>query len=134
MKHHHLIKVRGFHTDMFGHVNNARYLEFLEEARWEFLEQYIDYNNWTKLGNAFIVANINISYRRPSKLGEILDIQSNISELGNKSGVIHQEIFLKDQNVRITEADVSFVIIDVKTKKAIKIGGEIKEAFQKNFL
>ena len=134
MKHHHLIKVRGFHTDMFGHVNNARYLEFLEEARWEFLEQYIDYNNWTKLGNAFIVANINISYRRPSKLGEILDIQSNISELGNKSGVIHQEIFLKDQNVRITEADVTFVIIDVKTKKAIKIGGEIKEAFQKNFL
>jgi len=30
MIHHHEIKVRGFHTDMFGHVNNARYLEFLE--------------------------------------------------------------------------------------------------------
>ncbi len=26
------IKVRGFHIDVFQHVNNARYLEFLEEA------------------------------------------------------------------------------------------------------
>ena len=28
------IKVRGFHLDVYQHVNNARYLEFLEEARW----------------------------------------------------------------------------------------------------
>ncbi|XLM23374.1 thioesterase, partial [Chromobacterium piscinae] len=34
MAHHTRIKVRGYHLDLFGHVNNARYLEFLEEARW----------------------------------------------------------------------------------------------------
>jgi len=28
------IKVRGYHCDFYGHVNNARFLEFLEEARW----------------------------------------------------------------------------------------------------
>jgi len=33
------IKVRGYHEDRFGHVNNARYLEFLEEARWAHLEE-----------------------------------------------------------------------------------------------
>lgn len=26
------IKVRGYHLDVYQHVNNARYLEFLEEA------------------------------------------------------------------------------------------------------
>ena len=26
------IKIRGYHADMFGHVNHARYLEFMEEA------------------------------------------------------------------------------------------------------
>lgn len=25
------IKVRGYHIDLYSHVNNARYLEFLEE-------------------------------------------------------------------------------------------------------
>ncbi len=29
------IKVRGYHLDVYQHVNNARYLEFLEEARWD---------------------------------------------------------------------------------------------------
>ena len=32
------IKVRGYHLDVYQHVNNARYLEFLEEARWHGLE------------------------------------------------------------------------------------------------
>ena len=32
------IKVRGFHIDVYQHVNNGRYMEFLEEARWEFMD------------------------------------------------------------------------------------------------
>ena len=32
------IKVYGYHLDMYGHVNNARYLEFLETARWQLIE------------------------------------------------------------------------------------------------
>ena len=35
------IKVRGFHIDIFSHVNNARYLEFMEEARWFIIDKYI---------------------------------------------------------------------------------------------
>ncbi len=30
------IRIRGYHLDGYGHVNNARYLEFLEEARWAY--------------------------------------------------------------------------------------------------
>ena len=125
MKHYHEIKVRGFHTDMFGHVNNARYLEFLEEARWELLEQHMNYNKWAQLGKAFIVVNINISYRNPSKLGDLLEIKSAISKLGGKSGMVHQEISLKGSDYNVIDADVTFVIIDTKTNKAIKIEGEI---------
>ena len=95
MKHHHTIKVRGFHTDMFGHVNNARYLDFLEEARWEFTEQFMDYNKWSKQGKAFVVVNINISYRNPAKLSDLLDIQSTMAKSGGKSGTVHQDIYIK---------------------------------------
>jgi thioesterase III len=125
MIHHHEIKVRGFHTDMFGHVNNARYLEFLEEARWELLEQHMDYNKWARQGFAFIVVNINISYRNPAKFGDVVEIQSSIANLGGKSGTVHQEIYLKGTEIKAAEADVTFVIIDIKTNKAIKIEGEM---------
>lgn len=34
MAHVTKIKVRGYPLDIYGHVNNARYLECLEEGRW----------------------------------------------------------------------------------------------------
>ena len=36
--HQTVVRVRGYHLDVFQHVNNARYLEFLEEARWSYFE------------------------------------------------------------------------------------------------
>lgn len=33
------LTVRNYHLDGYGHVNNARYLEFLEEARWTFFQE-----------------------------------------------------------------------------------------------
>ena len=36
LMHESEVRVRGFHVDVYQHVNNARYLEFLEDARWHF--------------------------------------------------------------------------------------------------
>ena len=38
MSHETTFPIRTFHTDSFGHVNNAKYLELLEEARWRYAE------------------------------------------------------------------------------------------------
>ena len=32
------INIRGYHIDVFGHMNNARYLELMEEARWRYID------------------------------------------------------------------------------------------------
>lgn len=63
------IKVRGYHLDVYQHVNNARYLEFLEEARWDGLENSESFQWLTAHNIAFVVVNININYRRPAVLG-----------------------------------------------------------------
>ncbi|SQA97049.1 Long-chain acyl-CoA thioesterase FadM [Cedecea neteri] len=47
------IKVRGYHMDVYQHVNNARYLEFLEEARWEGLEKTTGFQWMTEHNIAF---------------------------------------------------------------------------------
>ncbi len=35
--HEYPVTIREHHLDTFGHVNNATYLELLEEARWEWI-------------------------------------------------------------------------------------------------
>ncbi|MBY4886479.1 YbgC/FadM family acyl-CoA thioesterase [Pantoea sp. DY-15] len=121
------IKVRGYHLDVYQHVNNARYLEFLEEARWQWLED-VDAFHWLMEQQlAFVVVNININYRRPAVLGDVLNIESEVSQLSGKSGIIAQRVLLASDNSEVADAALTFVCIDLRTQKAVPIEGELRE-------
>jgi thioesterase-3 len=124
------IKVRGYHLDVFGHVNNARYLEFLEEARWAFIEQEMPISRFEQKGFAFVVVNININYRQPALLDQILEIQTEMVKLGGKSAKIHQEIVLTGTGQRIADADITFVAIDIKTNQVLLLEGELRRLLE----
>lgn len=126
------IKVRGYHLDVYQHVNNARYLEFLEEARWQWLEE-ADAFNWLQQQQlAFVVVNININYRRPAVLGDVLAIHSEMTQLNGKSGVITQRVTLAGSETLVADAALTFVCIDLRTQKAVALESELRarlEAF-----
>ncbi|QPG26341.1 YbgC/FadM family acyl-CoA thioesterase [Pantoea sp. SM3640] len=121
------IKVRGYHLDVYQHVNNARYLEFLEEARWEWLEVAEAFHWLQEQKLAFVVVNININYRRPAVLGDVLVIDSEITQLNGKSGIIAQRVLLAGQETVVADAALTFVCIDLRTQKAVALEGELRE-------
>lgn len=125
------IIVRGFHIDIFSHVNNARYLEFMEEARWVVIDKYIDLKRMQAKGIIFVVVNININYRRPASVGDILELYLGLTKIGGKSAVFYQEIRLKGTDTVVADADVTFVFADKNTGKAVKIDDEIKRLIGK---
>jgi len=120
------IKVRGFHIDIFSHVNNARYLEFMEEARWVIIDKYIGLKRMQAKGIIFVVVNININYRRPASMGDTLELYLGLTKIGGKSAVFNQEIRLKGTDTVVADAQVTFVFTDKKTGKAVKLDDEIK--------
>lgn len=121
------IKVRGYHMDVYQHVNNARYLEFLEEARWDGLESSAGFR-WMSANNiAFVVVNININYRRPAVLGDLLTVTSKVQQLNAKSGVLSQVVTLEPEGQVVADALITFVCIDLKTQKALALEGELRE-------
>jgi thioesterase III len=120
------IKIRGYHLDMFQHVNNARYLEFLEEARWAMLEDSVLQPSFFEERNiSFAVVNININYIYGARFGDILKIESSLSKVGKKSATIHQRASLKDTGTVVVDAEVTFVIFDNRTGKAIPLTEDI---------
>jgi thioesterase-3 len=124
------IKVRGYHLDLFGHVNNARYLEFLEEGRWAIFETATDLQEIALKGYAFTVVNININYRRPALMSQVLCVETDLARWNRRSAVIHQVVTLKGSDTVIAEADVTFVMVDVKTQKAAPLEGELLDLLQ----
>jgi len=121
------IKVRGYHLDVYQHVNNARYLEFLEEARWDGLEQEEGFQGMTANRIGFVVVNININYRRPAVLGDLLKVSSQVQQINGKSGILSQVITLEPEGQVVADALITFVCIDLTTQKALPLEGELRE-------
>jgi thioesterase-3 len=119
------IKIRGYHLDLFGHVNNARYLEFLEEARWAAFEKTVDLQELARNGYAFTVVNININYRRPAYMHEVVVIETEVVQWRRRSAVIHQVVKLQGTETVVADADVTFVIFDTHKQKTAVLEGEV---------
>jgi thioesterase-3 len=124
------IKIRGYHLDLYAHVNNARYLEFLEEARWDFLEQQVDIASFTGSNLGLAVVNININYRRGAYVNEEIEVVTSLAKIGNKSAVMHQDVVLKGTDTLVADADVTFVVTDQKLQKAVALEGELRAALE----
>ena len=120
------IKVRGFHLDVYQHVNNARYLEFLEEALWDGRGNSESFRCMTSHNIAFVVVNININYRRPAVLGDVLTVTSQVQQINGKSGVLSQVVTLDPEGQVVADALITFVCIDLKTQKALPLEGELR--------
>jgi thioesterase-3 len=125
-----VIKIRGYHVDFYSHLNNARYLEFLEEGRWQLFEDYLPEGFFTSDKYSFYVVNINISYLGQAKLHDTVLVKSGIKRFGNRSAAFRQQIINKNTGEVLADAEVTFVVAQ-KEGRAIKIEGEIKEILSK---
>ncbi len=126
------IKVRGYHLDGYQHVNNARYLEFFEEARWAFFEESNALKTLQEKNIMFVVVNVNINYRYPASVGQTIVIKSklnHLAEVGSKTSTFQQTIYLENTDTVVCDAVVTFVLFDATTQRAIATTEEIREMF-----
>ena len=130
MSHTTTIKVRGYHCDFYGHVNNARFLELLEEARWSYLEDSLDLSEWKEKNLGIVVAALTINYRRPAPVDTVLEIRSTVGEMGAKTGVIHQDVLNQMTGKLVADADVTFAVVDIRTGKAVPLEEEVRAVFE----
>ena len=122
------IIIRGYHLDLYSHVNNARYLEFLEEARWSLLDGRLNLNEWQQRGLGFTIVNININYRYPATLNEVLSFYANLKRMGERSATLHQVAYLKNTETIVIDAEITFVIADIGSGKALRLEGELRDS------
>ncbi|MCB5162233.1 acyl-CoA thioesterase [Marinomonas algarum] len=124
------IKVRGYHLDLFKHVNNARYLEFLEEGRWDFFEQVGDGAVWMQ-DYVWPVVNININFRDQAGFGDLLEVQTQYTKISQRSITMKQTIVNVNTSVTVADADVTYVCFCKEQKAAIPIPDTLRLSIQK---
>ncbi|RTE02358.1 acyl-CoA thioesterase [Paenibacillus whitsoniae] len=123
------IVVRSTEIDVNGHVNNAKYLEYLEWGREEWYEQCgLDYETFGNMGIQTVTVNINVNYRRECKQGEALLVTCQPEKIGRSSYVLKQEVLDEHGEVR-ADALVTSVTMDRSTRKSREVPDALRKFF-----
>lgn len=121
------LTVRNYHLDGYGHVNNARYLEFLEEARWAFFEERGLLHELSDL--MLIVARIDIRYSRPVVEGDVLQFSCRLKTPGMRRIVLTQIITLPNGKTA-AEADITLMPVSAKTQRTVSLPVTLAHALE----
>ncbi len=85
------VEVRLSDTDAMGHVNNARYLTYVEIARVAYYEQVTSRPMPLGIHGAeegMILAEVTMTYRAQAFFGETLTVESRVDRIGTTSFVM----------------------------------------------
>lgn len=115
------IQIRYSDLDPQWHVNNARYLTFLEQTRIHYLMDLglFDGEHFFDLG--LIVADIHIAYLAPILNTEEIRVGMRVSHLGNKSMKINYGIENPATAELKARAEVVLVAYDYHQKRSVTI-------------
>ena len=108
-------------TDAGGVVYHANYLNFMERSRTEWLRTF-GYSNagmMKELGVVFVVRSLKLDYLKPALLDDLVEVTSQIKEIGRSRLNIHQTV-LRGDDV-LVEGEVHLVCVDVKTFKPVSV-------------
>lgn len=132
MKYHNQQFVRWDDIDALGHVNNAKYLTYAQEARfhWSFYQFYE--RNETPYFIDMVVARAEVDFVVPIYEGGLfVDVHIWVESVGTSSFVLNYEISSKGViHARIKTVQVA---ISLKTKKSRPLADTERE-FLKEYL
>ena len=119
------IRFRDF--DSLGHVNNAVYFTYLEEARIRYFEEIIAGKRVEWRDEGIILARMEIDFRKPITGYNNYIIYVGCSRIGNKSFDIEYRITYEEGsevNLVVAEAKSVMVCYDYKKNQSIPIKDE----------
>jgi acyl-CoA thioester hydrolase len=131
-KFFHPTEVRYGDLDPQGHVNNAKYLTYFEQARVYYLIQlglFTKDQSFMDIG--LIIADIHIKYNTPTHYGDEIKTGVRTAKIGNKSMIIEQAVIDATTGEIRAMGEIVSVAFDYRVKKTIPVPEEWRETITK---
>ncbi|MBL0210196.1 MAG: acyl-CoA thioesterase [Holophagaceae bacterium] len=119
MAYTHSIEVRFRDLDALGHVNNAVLVTLIEQARYYWWQGWLGERPFEAEG--FLIARIEVDYRRPIRLSDEVRVQLRCIRIGNTSFDLVYRVFRAQDQLLMAEARTVQVMLDFKTNRPTPI-------------
>jgi acyl-CoA thioester hydrolase len=130
-KYYYPIEVRYGDLDPQGHVNNAKYLTYMEQARTGYLRHLGLWKGGSFMDLGIILADAQITFQAPILFEHSLQVGVRTARLGNKSfDVLHSIENSQDGSLFATGKSV-LVAYDYHTQRTLPIPDSWREILSK---
>jgi len=108
------------HLDTFGHVNNATYLDLLEEARWDLITGHgYGLDEIKRLQTGPIMLEVNLRFRREIRNRQRITVKSWTESYVGKVCTFEQQMLGEGQQI-CCEATFVLGLFDLRARKLIQ--------------
>jgi len=116
-------KVRPDDIDMFNHVHNSTYFDYVLAARYEQMETCykMPMENFLKMGLGWVVRAAFVEYKRPLGLGDSFSVTTGIETINSKGCRVKFEILMKKTGKIACEGWFDYVMISLIDGKSVRV-------------
>jgi acyl-CoA thioester hydrolase len=130
-RHRTRLEVRFRDIDAFGHVNNAAFVTFVEQARVRYLIDVLRVETVQRL--PLILAALQVDFRAPILFGHNVEIETRVDWIGNTSFSMSHRMTAGPGEAAaerlVAEAATVLVAYDYATERPIRVPDPWREAF-----
>lgn len=121
------LRVRPDDIDMFNHVHNSIYFDYVLAARYEQMEKHygMPMEAFLQQGYGWVVKTAHIDYKRPLILGDHFLVTTGIVSITETGCRVTFEINNKNTGKLCCDGWFDYVMIDLKTSRSTTITEDI---------
>ena len=124
----HPVEVRYGDLDPQGHLNNAKYLTYFEQARIFYFEKLgLFTRDMSFLDIGVILADVHLTFKAPVLFGMEIEVGVRTTRLGNKSFTVEQAVIDNATGKLMCTGELVLVTYDYHTGQTIPIPSEWRE-------
>jgi acyl-CoA thioester hydrolase len=122
--------VRQYELDALGHVNNAVYLNWAEQAAIEHVEALGLGRAWSREhGGTWVVREHHITYHRPVEYGDAVLVTTLPQEVVGARGLRRTEIRRASDDVLTTAVATEWIWVRLRDGRPIRVPAEVQRRF-----
>ena len=120
-------KVRPDDIDMFNHVHNSTYFDYVLAARYEQMETCykMPMEEFLRLGYGWVVRSAFVDYKRPLVLGDKFTVQTEIETINPKGCRVKFEIKISKLGKIACAGWFDYIMINIADGKSVNVSDDI---------
>ena len=122
------VQVAEADLDDLNHVNNIRYIEWIQDISKEHWQAAVPIDDRNDL--IWVVVSHHIQYRGEAKLGDLVSINTYIAETRGPLSIRAVKMYLSGTDQLLVESRTEWCLLNAVTQKPMRISQELRSFFE----